>query len=208
MKGRHEVVSAVISDIKNGKYRLAETLTQRRIVANYDVGRWVAMRALEDLEASSWLERGERGRYSVAEITDETFKQALEMRTLLEIYAANKLIEIVTEPLIRRLWKINNDMWDAGNAGKFKLAVQHNRDFHETIVGSVDHGPLLRQLNQLYQIQGFDDIGNFASAAEVRKTLYEHARIIIALRQGNIETLEREIRHHIAVNREDWFNVG
>ena len=205
MTERHEIVSAVISDIKDGYFRIGDTISQRRIKERYGVGRWVAMRTLEDLEASNWLEAADRGRYHVAEITSATFEQALEMRTLLEIYAATKLVKVVTSPFIERLWKINVAMAEAGYEGKADKAVALNRSFHETFIASVDSGPLSRQLHQLYHVQGFDDHSNFGSFDDVRKSVYEHARIIVALKQRKRRCLIREIRRHIGTHREDWF---
>ncbi len=205
MGARTAIVSAIISDIKKGKYRVGDTISQRKIEAEYGGGRWVAMRALEELEGSNWLEHSERGRYVVAEITEDTFRQALEMRALLEIYAAKKLVKIVTDPFIWRLWEINRDLWSQAVCGDFPAAVDANRLFHETFVGSVDSGPLSRQLQQLYQIQGFDDVSNFDTIEQVRQSVYEHARIISALRSGNIKALKREISQHIAANSEALF---
>lgn len=208
MVARNAIVSAIISDIKNSKYRVGDTISQRKIEADYGGGRWVAMRALEELEASNWLEHSERGRYVVAEITRATFEQAIEMRVLLETYAAGKLIKIVTDPFVWRLWEINRDMLSCAQEGDFQAAVSANRLFHETFVGSVDSGPLSRQLHQLYQIQGFDDASNFTSIEQVRRSAYEHGRIIAALRSGNLEALKREITAHVTENSEAIFAIS
>jgi len=197
MQNRQALTDVIISDIKRGDYELGDTLSQRKIGERYGCGRWIAMRVLEELEASSWLNSMPDGTYVIAETSRDTLRQAIELRALLETYGASEVMLIADGPLIRRLRLINNEMWRAGQGKDFKAAVNLNRDFHTCLTEAADHGPLSRQLAAVYQIQGFSDETNFQSERAVLQSMQEHARMIFFLKNKDAKRLSNAIHRHI-----------
>lgn len=202
---RKQIVSTIISDINRGIFSPGEQLSQRRLRKIYGCGRWVAMKVLEELEASGWLDLTEDGTRLVAETTAGTLMQAVELRAVLEIYAVEKLVPMITEPFVKRLHDLNYQMWHACLDDDYEAVEGLNRTFHRCMVESVDEGPLSRQLAQLYQIKGFYDVANFSSEEQIFKSYSEHALIIDALETGDMERLRYHIRLHVVDNAEDWF---
>lgn len=199
------IINTVISDINKGIFKPGEQLSQRRLRSIYGCGRWVAMKVLEELEDSGWLDPTIDGTRTVAETTAGTLMQAVELRALLEIYAVEKLVPMITPPFLKRLHNINNQMWHACLDGGYDDVAKCNRAFHLCMVESVDEGPLSRQLGQLYQLRGFHDVGNFNEEEQVFKSYGEHAMIIDALDTGDLNRLRYMVRLHAVNNAEDWF---
>lgn len=195
----------VIKDIRRGLIEPGVFLSQRGLCDAYGCGRWIAAKTLEALAASIWLEPASHGRYVVAEPTIGSLQQAIELRALIEVYAVEKLVPMLTDQFIQRLWSINRQMWKAGSSVDFAAAIRHNRVFHTCVVESVDEGPLSRQLQQLYQIQGFEDSANFETVEQVFKSACEHAVIIDALDIGNLLRLRNAVRNHVIDNAEGLF---
>lgn len=205
---KKQIVSSIISDVNRGVFSPGEQLSQRRLRKIYGCGRWVAMKVLEELEASGWLDLTEDGTRVVAETTAGTLMQAVELRAILEIYAVEKLVPMITDPFIKRLHDLNFQMWNACLESDYLAVEKLNRTFHQCMVESVDEGPLSRQLAQLYQLKGFYDVVNFSSEEQIFKSYSEHALIIDALDTGDMERLRYYIRLHVVDNAEDWFGKG
>ena len=202
---KKHLVEAIIADINKGMFKPGEQLSQRRLHALYGCGRWVAMKVLEELEASGWLDLAEDGTRTIAETSAGTLMQAVELRALLEVYAVKKLVPMITAPFLKRLHTLNHQMWQACLDGEYDDVARLNREFHQCMVGSVDEGPLSRQLGQLYQLKGFYDVANFQDEEQVFKSYGEHAAIIDALETGDLTRLCYLVRLHVIDNAEDWF---
>lgn len=205
---KNHIIDTVISDINKGIFKPGEQLSQRRLRSLYGCGRWVAMKVLEELEDSGWLDPLGDGTRIVAETTAGTLMQAVELRALLEVYAVEKLVPMITPPFLKRLHDLNQQMWLACLDKNYSDVARSNREFHLCMVESVDEGPLSRQLAQLYQLRGFHDIGNFNDEEQVFKSYGEHVMIIDALETGDLNRLRYMVRLHVINNAEDWFGAA
>jgi len=205
MQDRSSVVKAVIGDIQNGKISAGEYLSQRGVAESYNCGRTVAYGALQDLCASIWLEVTGNGKFVVKDISANTMQQAIELRAVLEIFAAERLVILANSHFMQTLKSINDRMLAEGKTGEFDVAVLSNREFHTRMISAADEGPLSRLFEQLYAIRGFDDVGNFETIEQVYKSHFEHDKILEGVESGKLKHLSETINLHVFENAEGWF---
>ncbi len=205
MRDVSNIVEMIIQRIRSGELLPGDYLTQRAIADDYDCGRSVAERILRELTQSGWIEVANGGRRIVADVSAHMLHQAVQLRALLETFAVELLVDIASESLLNRMTLVNDQMLEAGQNGQFDLAVACNHEFHTILIGAVDAGPLMRQMDQLYAIRGFSETVGFRGQNHIEKSYREHAEIIELLRTNDIERLIPAVRLHVIENAEGWF---
>lgn len=200
MNGTRDIPTLAISDIESGRLTPGTFLSQPKICALYGCGRTVARRVLRVLLDEGYVNVSldpAAGNYVVAKSSDEMVMQGMELRAVLEIYTARKLLDMATPPLIDRLKKINLELLDHIQGNDLINAVVMNRHFHLYMIEAVDRGPLSRMLGVLFREASFGRHESYTSLEEAFAGCCDHAKIIDALEQRNRRRLLGLVEKHI-----------
>jgi len=160
--------------------------------------------ALRRLSSQNALEVLENRRIVVPDMTRERFHELVSLRTALEIYAAERAMAFISESLIDKLEKIDNEMDIAVEAEAREELIVLNQEFHTKLFCANPNQISMPMIESLWLQLGpfmriaLQHIGTFY-------TIDRHKEIIAALRQRDRGALKRAIDAdiHDAVGRFD-----
>lgn len=195
-----DIPARVITDIENGKLPPGTPLSQRKFGQLYGCGRGVARRILKDLLAEGYIDIAGcdfDGGYVVAAYTERTYIQSIELRAVLETYAAQSILKDVSPALVHTLKKINREVRRYAEHDDLVNAVLMNRHFHLFMIEAVDQGPLSRMLGVLFRDAAVGRHESYANGEEAYVSACEHAAIIDAIEMGDQERLASLVENHV-----------
>lgn len=192
---REVVAEEIRGMIVRGDLAAGERLFEDRLAEQLGVSRNPVREAIRSLEATGLVEvMPRRGAY-VSTIDGDDVSKLLDVRAVLEGYAARTAAERADEDLVDALDEIIGQGRDAARAGNNVRASQLHREFHLAIERAVDN-PYLTQVTQplRHRIEMI-----FSLLAEERAGMSwdEHRRIRDAIAAGDADAAEQAVRHHL-----------
>lgn len=205
------LVENIRQRISSGEFASGSKLpSEKALSEEYSVGRSSVREALRTLQAEHaiGIEKG-RGSFVLSESVQaqevgqwyksqtETFKDLVELRDLIECYAAKKTLLNITEEQIQELESINQSFVAICNAKDYTSLLQYDEAFHRIIIRAAKVELLedlylrLEKAYSEYRIKGFIFTKYIKEAAD------GHAEIIKVLRSGNAERVEEIMHRHI-----------
>ncbi len=194
-------LDAIRENILIGKYPAGQKLSTQDIAEELGISRTPVNAAINRLVAEGLAEAIPRRGTIVRKLSKKQIQEIIDVRTILEVYAAQQAIKNVEEyPEKLEHMKELICKFDELVEYDYKFASTIESDFHRTLIELSGNEQLLRLYDTnwavgsafyLYAMRNM-------SFAKQKTLLEEHRYIVKLIEDKNIEELERVLRGHIA----------
>jgi DNA-binding GntR family transcriptional regulator len=194
---RERVVDALREAIVAGRLKPGERIRERELVSLLGVSRSPLREAIRILETegliTSMAHRGAR----VSELSATDLHDMLQVRIMLESFAARLFIERLDEPALRRM----EEQVERARAAGHQVDLQANFDlgleFHDLLVAASGNRKVVQLHENLKRHQTRYQHFAFARLGRDLRALDEHAEMVAALRARDLAAVEAKIRAHL-----------
>lgn len=194
---RLRVYEILRKKILNAEFPAGYKLVEEQLADQLGVSRTPVREAIHRLQIEGLVANSDKGNAEVEAITPDSIKQAIEIRKLLETFAARQAAEFISAEQIERLRSLHEQELSLLSEPTAEKMRAINDQIHETIIAASGNQVLLHLVNILsarvpsYRIFGMGSPENFKAFTD------SHNRIIEALADGKVETAAREMAAHI-----------
>jgi DNA-binding GntR family transcriptional regulator len=188
---------AVRAMIVDGRLAAGERINEVRLAEKLGVSRTPLREALSGLVAEGALIARPRLGYFVRPLSLEDFEQIYAIRPLLDPEAL-RLAGVPTARRIARLEKINAELGKA----KGVRAIDFDDSWHLELIADCPNTVLIELIKNImvrtrrYELALMHERRNVSAAAE------EHARVLVALRAGDLKTACAALKQNMQSGRE------
>lgn len=199
---REIVFSTMRLAIIEGDFKPGQRLMEVQLAEQMGVSRTPVREAIRKLELEGLVVMVPRKGAYVAGLSSEDIKEVVEIRAVLEGFAAKKASQNSTTSDIERLEAILKSFEEAVKENNIVDLINYDTDFHDVIYKTAKNSKLIQMLNGLReQVQRYR-VAYFTQIHDIQKLLQEHRSMLDAIiaKDGN---LAREISEkHIATTEE------
>ena len=196
-KSAEAVAAAIAADIRSGVLASGAWLKQVDIEARYRCTRANARRALEALAVRGTIQRiPQRGYYATA-LDEETRRQLVEVRVVLEKATADSIVKGATGKDIRELRRLAAAFATAVKTGGALERYSTNRAFHVRLTSLCTNKELVKLALLVRGDLPTTPIMQWSSQARIEQSAREHADMIDALVQRDAGRLADIMALHI-----------
>jgi DNA-binding GntR family transcriptional regulator len=142
------VYEELIDALLSGRIAPGEKITIAGLAKSMGVSFMPVRGALQKLEAENFITVGSNRRIIVTELTSENLLELLEIRLILECFAAEKACRIRSEDSLVQLEKLNEQCANAKDADTYLFA---NKEFHRTVYSQAKMPLLDETINSLWR---------------------------------------------------------
>lgn len=194
---RERVVAALRDAIIAGRLKPGERIRERDLVSLLGVSRSPLREAIRILETegliTSLAHRGAR----VSELSAVDLHDMLDVRIMLESFAARLFIERLDEAVLRAM----EEQVERSRAPGYRVDLQENFDlgleFHDLLVGACGNRKVVQMHENLKRHQTRYQHFAFARLGRDLRALDEHALMVAMLRARDLGAVERLMRAHL-----------
>jgi len=194
---RERVVDALRDAIIAGRLKPGERIRERELVSLLGVSRSPLREAIRILETegliTSLAHRGAR----VSELSAVDLHDMLDVRIMLESFAARLFIERLDEAVLRAM----EEQVERSRAPGYRVDLQENFDlgleFHDLLVGACGNRKVVQMHENLKRHQTRYQHFAFARLGRDLRALDEHALMVAMLRARDLGAVERLMRAHL-----------
>jgi DNA-binding GntR family transcriptional regulator len=194
---RDRVVHALREAIIAGRLKPGERIRERELVSLLGVSRSPLREAIRILETegliTSLAHRGAR----VSELSAVDLHDMLDVRIMLESFAARLFIERLDEAVLRAM----EEQVERTRAPGYRVDLQENFDlgleFHDLLVGACGNRKVVQLHENLRRHQTRYQHFAFARLGRDVRALDEHAEMVAMLRARDLGAVERLMRAHL-----------
>lgn len=203
---REAVADAIREMIRSGDLEPGDRLVEDRLAEQLGVSRNPVREAIRALEATGLVEVIPRRGAYVAALDPEQACELLELRALLESYAARLAARRRTPDDLDRLREVLDDGRRATEQGDIVSAARAHRDFHLAIETAARHphlGPVVEPLRAQTELV-------FSVLVDHRGLLgwEQHVDIMRAIELGDEEAASRATERHMESVLDDLGRAG
>ena len=194
---RDVVFNTLRQAILRGELKPGERLMEIQLANKLGVSRTPIREAIRKLELEGLVLMIPRKGAEVAEITEKSLKDVLEIRRALEDLAVRLACEKITKEELQELKKAGDDFKKVLKSQDITEVAEADVRFHDVIYVATDNPKLIQLLNN-FREQMYRFRVEYLKKAEVRpQLLAEHDEIIKYITEGNKEEAARVVTRHI-----------
>lgn len=189
---------AILSHVLPAGERLAEP----QLAALFKRSRTPIREAILRLEWERLAERSVRRGFVVGGISREEVLEIYAVREVIDGLAARLAAEGCLPSDLEQLRWLNRRLRKAGEERDYKLMLELNIEFHESIARASRNGLLLQFMRQIHDwVRRFSDT-TFSYRGRGAEAAKEHEALLEALARRDPDTAERIAREHMARARQ------
>ena len=195
---RERIAESIRASIIDGRIKPGERLTEPEVAKLLGVSRTPIREAFFQLISEGFVEAAPRRGVVVAELSPEDAEETYVLKSALEALAATLAVSHVTQDLLTRLAKINNELAAAIERGAVDLGLvlELNNRFHQTLTDASANRKLSKIVT-VYRRQTLRYTYIYLSAlGRLRQSVEEHRAMIEALEKRDRAGLDRLVRIH------------
>ena len=203
MSSRQTAQDAVLSrlreDIVTGVIGPGDQLVQESLAERYGVSRVPLREALKTLESEGQLVYYPHRGYFVVELSTDDLREVYQLRALLEDAALRAAVPTLDDQDLEDIADLANDIEQASDVGDVRAMTEANRRFHVAMYDAAGMPRLSRLLRQLWDATDAYRALYYQGEDNRHRVTDEHARMVMALRAGDIDevvALHDEHRAH------------
>lgn len=190
------IYELLINEIITGKLQEGERIVESELARTYGISRPPVREALTMLELDGLLRLIPYKGFEVSTITARDARDSLEMKGLIEGYAARACALRNDAALVDRIEAALEAMQRQVKAGNFQGILEENFNFHHLMVKSAENDKLLKFYDSLtISIRRFYAVG-LTLERSWKSSLSEHEQVLVAIRKGDPELAEKMARRH------------
>ncbi len=196
-----QAYDAILDAICDGSLAPGERVTQDELAARLGVSRQPVLTALGLLKQQGFLiDHGRRG-LAVAPVDPARFEAIYQVRSVLEPLAVKLAIGRMTPELVERGRAIVARGRKVAAAGDAKATLQADVDFHNFIY-EASGNPLIVETMQLHWQHLRRAMSEVLRRPQMTQQVWrEHAAVLEALADGNVDKAARLLGEHVNVAR-------
>ncbi len=196
-RGADAVAAAIAADIGSGLLGNGAWLKQVDIEARYGCTRADARRALEALAIKGKVQRIPQRGYYVTVIDEESRRELVEVRVVLETATVPGIVERASEKDIRDLRRLAKAFATASMHGDVAEKYETNRAFHVRLTELCPNRELAKLALTVRGDLPTTPIVQWRSQARIERSCQEHFEIVAALARRDTAKLKALIALHI-----------
>jgi len=196
-RGAEAVSAALAADIASGQLGNGAWLKQIDIESRYRCTRADARRALEALAIKGVVQRIPQRGYYVTVIDEESRRELVEVRVLLETGTVPGIVERATKKDVRDLRRLAADFASAVKQGDIAARYATNRAFHVRFTELCANHELAKLALAVRGDLPTTRIVQWRSQARIEQSAREHMLMIDALADRDVARLTELIALHI-----------
>ena len=194
---RDVVFNTLRQAILRGELKPGERLMEIQLANKLGVSRTPIREAIRKLELEGLVLMIPRKGAEVAEITEKSLKDVLEIRRALEDLAVRLACEKITNEELKELKKAGEEFKKVLKSQDITEVAEADVRFHDVIYMATDNPKLIQFLNN-FREQMYRFRVEYLKKDEVRpQLLAEHDEIIKYITDGNKEEASRVVTRHI-----------
>ena len=194
---RDVVFNTLRQAILRGELKPGERLMEIQLANKLGVSRTPIREAIRKLELEGLVLMIPRKGAEVAEITEKSLKDVLEIRRALEDLAVRLACEKITKEELKELKKAGEEFKKVLKSQDITEVAEADVRFHDVIYMATDNPKLIQLLNN-FREQMYRFRVEYLKKDEVRPQLIaEHDEIIKYITEGNKEEASRVVTRHI-----------
>ncbi|MCD7739478.1 MAG: GntR family transcriptional regulator [Lachnospiraceae bacterium] len=194
---RDEVFNTLRQAILTGELKPGERLMEIHLANRLGVSRTPVREAIRKLELEGLVTMIPRRGAEVAQITEQSLKDVLEVRRCLDALCAELACDRISSEQLGRLKAACGDFERAVKAGDARVIAQKDVQLHDIILEATGNRRLIQMVNNLaeqmyrYRFEYIKDYTMHGRLIEEHRALYE------AIRQKDRETARKIAMLHI-----------
>lgn len=181
------VLAALREDILTGVLEPGDQLVQEALAERYGVSRVPLREALKMLESEGQVVNHPHRGYFVAELSVGDLREVYHLRGLLEGAALTAAVPLLDEADIEEIAGLGEDVDTAAREGDVLAMAEANRRFHFALFDAAALPRLSRLLRQLWDATDAYRSLYYQQQVNRRRVLEEHASMIAALRDRDVD---------------------
>jgi len=183
--------------ILTGELKPGERLMEIHLAEKLGVSRTPIREAIRKLELEGLVVMAPRKGAEVAEITEKSLKDVLEVRRALDVFSTELACERITEKGKKALWKACLNFEEAMRGGELQVIARKDEILHNIIVEATGNARLEQIVNNLseqmfrYRFEYIKDTGRYDAIMEEHRKLYD------AILKGDKELAAKIAGEHV-----------
>ncbi|MBB97396.1 MAG: GntR family transcriptional regulator [Rhodobacteraceae bacterium] len=190
-----EAYGKLIDDIKAGRLKPGDRLTETDLAARLGLSRTPVREAIRQLESDGLVTHVPRVGAAVRKLDYREVSELYEMRAVLEGTAARFAARGTSDIELAELVSINDEM-RAVQADVIALQ-EANRQFHNVLLQAARNRYLVRAVEAVYKTLLILGPSTMEEASRAADAIAEHDRVIAAVRARDEAAAETAMRAHI-----------
>jgi DNA-binding GntR family transcriptional regulator len=199
---REQVLNALRDAIVNGDFQPGQPLIETELAAQLGTSRAPLREALQILSTEGLVEIVPYHGATVRALNRRDIEELYSLRSLLETFAARRIIENDNAEAVPALRNVFEQMLTAAEAGDIKQVTVIDRDFHDTLIVMSDHKMLGSTWNSVSLAVRYVMAQRNRRNRDIRQIAYNHLPIIEAIEQRDLPLVTRLLEEHIASSRD------
>lgn len=190
------IYELLMNEIITGKLKEGERIVESELARTYGISRPPVREALLMLELDGLLRLIPYKGFEVSTITARDARDSLEMKGLIEGYAARACALRNDSELVALIGAALEAMERQVEEGNLQGILEENFNFHQLMVKSAENDKLLKFYESLtISIRRFYAMG-LTKERSWKSSLLEHKQVLVAIRKGDPELAEKMARRH------------
>jgi DNA-binding GntR family transcriptional regulator len=186
---------ALRREIVEGRFAPGRRMREIELSDWLSISRTPIRQALSRLEVEGLLAVVPRVGLVVASLDERAMAELYDMRMALEGSAAAFAAQHASARDIARLRELLDT--ETGLPHDASVLYRHNLAFHQAIYAAAHNRFLVKSLHVLHDALSLLGTTTLSQPGRPQKACIEHARIVDAIESRDVDTAEREARHHI-----------
>ncbi len=191
-----DAYARLLDEIRDGRLRPGDRLTETDIAARLGVSRTPVREAIRKLEADNLVSHVPHQGAMIRMLDYAEISELYEMRAVLEGTAARLAARVASEVELSELEAINAEMEAA--LGDGALLSRANRQFHAILTNAARNRFLVRSVAAVQTTLLILGPSTMQDSGRAAKAVAEHRAVLDAIRQRDGATAETLMRRHIA----------
>ncbi len=201
---REQVTRALEAAMVAGELKPGEMYSAPALGELFGVSATPVREAMQDLAKDGFVEAVRNRGFRVIEMSDADLDEISHIRLLLEVPSTVEVAAVITEPAIKSLSRIADDIVAAAARGDLIDYLDSDRRFHVELISQLGNRRLtelvdrMRRQTRLFGLDDLIESGRLVESAE------EHHELLDALREGDAAHTRSLITSHIKHTRGLW----
>lgn len=196
---RQQVFDHLREEILSSRLKPGQELNELALSAELEVSRGPIREALSRLESEGLVKVAPRRGAIVAELTDEEFVEAYQVREALETLAIRLAVPRIEADELERLRTLHEEMTEFVANAQIKEFFDANSAFHQQIVDASGNAKLGEHYRLLMAQMGRYLPRSLTLRGTIGSSPSEHAAILAAIEAGDPEEAARLLGIHIEI---------
>ncbi|MGQ9586070.1 MAG: GntR family transcriptional regulator [Anaerolineae bacterium] len=199
---RDQVYETLRDSILRGVLPPTYRLVEEELAGQLGVSRTPVREAIQRLQIEGLVVASSVRGFEVASVDPQDIEGTLDIRLLLESYAARRATTHMTAVQLEELQKIVRREQECLGSGSLDEMAELNRDFHTQLVAGSGNRTLVNLVEYLLRHSASYRLFALGEPDNLRLFCESHCRLVRALEEHDADAAEAEVVYHIGLARE------